>query len=184
MRVFDRTMTIYLSKRFLLNLLAVFGTCIALIFLIDSVENLRRAGNHDVGFGTVLLLSFYRLPSLTELVLPFAVLFSAMMTFLMLTKSLELVVAPVSGHVGLAVLRPGADHRAAGRHRARRPCTIRWRRSSRHGTKRCSPSHSDRFRTPFGRPGQSVWLRQDGGSTARRCCTQTLPPWTASGCGR
>jgi lipopolysaccharide export system permease protein len=96
----DRTITAYLSKRFVINLASVFGTCVALIFLIDSVENLRRASSHDVGLGTVLLLSLYRLPSLTELTLPFAVLFAAMMTFLMLTKSLELVVAR---SVGLSV---------------------------------------------------------------------------------
>ncbi|MEJ8573365.1 LPS export ABC transporter permease LptG [Microbaculum marinum] len=154
-------MTVYLSKRFLLNLAAVFGTCIALIFLIDSVENLRRAGNHDVGIGTVLLLSFYRLPSLTELVLPFAVLFAAMMTFLMLTKSLELVVAR---SVGMSVWQFCA------------PALIIALLVGIAATTLYNPLAADfkarhealfaeafgSYSTPFGFAGQSIWLRQDG----------------------
>jgi len=157
----DRTITLYLSKRFLVNLLAVFGTCIALIFLIDSVENLRRAGNHDVGIGTVLLLSIYRLPSLTELVLPFAVLFAAMMTFLMLTKSLELVVAR---SVGMSVWQFAAPaliiallvgiaattlyNPLAANFKARHEALF-------------AEAFGD-FSNPFGFAGQAIWLRQDG----------------------
>jgi lipopolysaccharide export system permease protein len=91
------TLAVYLGRRFAFHLVAVFSACIVLIFIIDSVENIRRGASHDVGIGTVLLLSLYRLPSLSELVLPFAVLFAAMMTFLMLTRSLELVVARSAG---------------------------------------------------------------------------------------
>lgn len=91
------TMASYFGRRFLLTFIALFAGCLVLIFVIDTVENLRRASSHDVGLGTVLLLSLYRLPSLSELVLPFAVLFAAMATFLALTRSLELVIARSAG---------------------------------------------------------------------------------------
>ncbi|WP_436641355.1 LPS export ABC transporter permease LptG [Microbaculum sp. FT89] len=159
--IFDKTLATYMSKRFLLNLIGVFGTCIALIFLVDTVENLRRAGNHDVGIGVVLLLSLYRLPSLTELVLPFSVLFAAMMTFLVLTKSLELVVARAAGLsvwqftapaliialvLGIAattLYNPLAAN-LKGRHEAL-----------------FEESFGD-YSGPFGWGGRAIWLRQDG----------------------
>lgn len=91
------TLALYFGRRFAMNLIAVFAASLALIFIVDLVENLRRAGGHDVNFETVLLLSLYRVPSVSELVLPFAMLFAAMATFLLLTKSLELVVARSAG---------------------------------------------------------------------------------------
>lgn len=91
------TLSLYFARKFTINLGVGFAACLGLIFLADMVENLRRAGQHDVDFDTVLLLSIYHLPSLSELALPFAVLFSAMATFLLLSKSLELVVARSAG---------------------------------------------------------------------------------------
>lgn len=91
------TLARYFGRRFALSLAAVFAASLALILIVDLVENLRRAGSHDVSFGTVVLLSLYRVPSVSELVLPFAMLFAAMATFLLLTKRLELVVARSAG---------------------------------------------------------------------------------------
>lgn len=91
------TLAVYFARRFALNFVAVFSGCLALIFFIDLVENLRRAGTHEVGFDAIVMLSLFRLPSISELVLPFAVLFAAMATFLLLTRSLELVVARSAG---------------------------------------------------------------------------------------
>jgi lipopolysaccharide export system permease protein len=159
--IFDKTIAKYTSQRFLVNLAGVFGTCVALIFLVDTVENLRRAGSHDVGIGTVLLLSFYRLPSLTELMLPFAVLFAAMMTFLMLTRSLELVIAR---SVGLSVWQFSA------------PTVILALVLGVFATTVYNPVAADfkarhealfeeafgDYSGPFGWGGRSIWLRQDG----------------------
>ena len=159
--IFDKTLTTYLSKRFVLNMVGVFGTCIALIFLVDTVENLRRAGNHDVGLGIVLLLSLYRLPSLTELVLPFSVLFAAMMTFLMLTKSLELVVAR---SVGMSVWQFSAPvvliALAVGIGATTLYNPLAANLKARHEAlfEEAFGSYSG----PFGGGGRSIWLRQDG----------------------
>ncbi len=159
--IFDKTIATYLSRRFILNLLGVFGTCVALIFLVDTVENLRRAGNHDVGFDVVLLLSIYRLPSLTELVLPFSVLFAAMMTFLTLTKSLELVVAR---SVGLSVWQFSAPTLVIalvvgiGATTLYNPLAADFK--ARHEAL-FEESFGD-YSGPLAYGGRAVWLRQDG----------------------
>lgn len=158
--IFDKTIMAYLSRRFVLNMVGVFGTCVALIFLVDTVENLRRAGNHDVGLGVVLLLSLYRLPSLTELVLPFAVLFAAMMTFLMLTKSLELVVAR---SVGISVWQFAAPAViialvvGIGATTLYNPLAAELK--ARHEV--LFEESFGSYSGPFGWGGRSVWLRQD-----------------------
>lgn len=102
------TLAVYFGRRFIFHLVAVFSGCLALIFFVDLVENLRRAGGHDVDFWTIFLLSLFRLPSISELVLPFAVLFAAMATFLLLTRSLELVVARAAGISAWQFIAPAA----------------------------------------------------------------------------
>ncbi len=91
------TLAVYFGKRFVLSFLGALAICVALIFFIETVENLRRASTHDVGLGTVLLLTCYRIPTLSEQILPFATLFAAMSSFLMLSRSLELVVVRAVG---------------------------------------------------------------------------------------
>ena len=88
----------YLSWRFLETILAVFAAISGLSFLIDFVEMLRRAGDvPNAGTALVALLSFLRVPSVSEQILPFAVLFGTMAAFVNLTRKLELVVARASG---------------------------------------------------------------------------------------
>lgn len=88
----------YVSRRLLAAIVGVFFTCAALIYLIDVVEMLRRAGNHeDVGLGVLLLMSALRTPALCEQVLPFAVLIGAMAALLNLARRNELVVARTIG---------------------------------------------------------------------------------------
>ncbi|MCB1476511.1 MAG: LPS export ABC transporter permease LptG [Rhodobiaceae bacterium] len=87
----------YIGLRFLRNTIGVYLACAALIFLVESIENLRRASAHDVSLGTVFLLAFYRLPMLSEQIFPFAVLIGAIFTYLMLSRSLELAVTRAAG---------------------------------------------------------------------------------------
>lgn len=103
------TLAIYFGRRFLLSFLGALAICVSLVFFIEMVENLRRASNHDVGIGTVLLITSYRVPALSEQILPFATLFAAISSFLMLSRSLELVVVRAVGvsvwqFIGPAVL--------------------------------------------------------------------------------
>ncbi len=93
-----RTLGLYLAARFTRSILAVFAIIFVLIYLIDFVEMLRRAG--DIANVTTLgiaALTFLRVPSVTEQILPFATLGGAMVAFIGLTRKLELVVARAAG---------------------------------------------------------------------------------------
>ncbi len=93
-----RTFAFYLSRNFTKSILMVFGLLFAIIYLSDFVELLRRSG--DIKGATtyaVAFLSLLRVPSITEQVFPFSVLFGAMFAFLNLTRKLELVVARAAG---------------------------------------------------------------------------------------
>ena len=92
------TLTRYLALRFGVTILAVFGTIFGLIYLLDFVEMLRRAsGLPDTGALYIAYLCLLRTPSVTEQVLPFAVLAGCMFAFVNLSRRLELVVARAAG---------------------------------------------------------------------------------------
>jgi len=88
----------YFAAGFLKTVLAVFGGVFFLIFTIDLVETLRRAGETP-GAGAVLMawLSLLHTPMIAEQAMPFAVLLGAMVAFLNLSRRLELVVARAAG---------------------------------------------------------------------------------------
>ena len=72
----------YLSWRFLETILTIFVAISGLSFLIDFIEMLRRAGDvPGARAGFVALMSFLRVPSVSEQILPFAVLFGTMAAF-------------------------------------------------------------------------------------------------------
>jgi lipopolysaccharide export system permease protein len=88
----------YLSARFLLTIAAVFLMNSGMIYVVDFVELLRRAGNiQGVSAGDIAYLSALRVPSISEQILPFCVLFGTMATFVNLTRKLELLVARAVG---------------------------------------------------------------------------------------
>ncbi len=92
------TFSFYLGRQFLLGIGFVMGVLLALIFLIDVVELLRRAaGREAAGFGLVLGMAALNLPNLAQKVLPVATLFGAIVTFSRLTRSNELIVARAAG---------------------------------------------------------------------------------------
>jgi lipopolysaccharide export system permease protein len=88
----------YLSFRFIQSIGAVFLTVFCLIYLIDLVELIRRVGD-GIDASTFMLarLAFFRAPTIAEQILPFAVLFGSLASFLTLSRKLELVIARASG---------------------------------------------------------------------------------------
>jgi lipopolysaccharide export system permease protein len=96
--VIGLTLGRYISFRFVQTIGAVFLTVFGLIFLIDLVELIRRAGEGvQVTTMTLARLAFFRTPLIAEKVLPFAVLFGSLAAFLGLSRKLELVVARAAG---------------------------------------------------------------------------------------
>jgi lipopolysaccharide export system permease protein len=93
------TLARYFSLRFFIAMLAMFLICCILIFFVDFIEMLRRAGNYSADVPGLVLawITLLRLPSFSELILPFAVLIGTIGIFLMLSRSSELVVLRAAG---------------------------------------------------------------------------------------
>lgn len=88
----------YLAQRYLVNLLLMLLGLLAIVYLFDTVELLRRAGKQDAApLSLVLKMGLFKLPEVGQIILPFAVLFSAILTFWQLTRRLELIVVRASG---------------------------------------------------------------------------------------
>jgi lipopolysaccharide export system permease protein len=98
----------YLAWRFLRMILGVFVTVFALVYTLDFIELLRRAGDAE-GATTALMarLALFRTPAVAEQVLPFAILFGSMAALLQLSRKLELVVARAAGISAWQFLQPG-----------------------------------------------------------------------------
>jgi lipopolysaccharide export system permease protein len=90
--------TLYLARQFLVAFFGILAVFLAVIFLIDLIELLRRAsGKQDATFSIVLGMAFYKLPLTAQKTLPFAVLFGAMYSFWRLNRNSELVALRASG---------------------------------------------------------------------------------------
>jgi lipopolysaccharide export system permease protein len=102
------TLSRYISLRFLKTILIVFATVFGLVFTLDLVELMRRAGDTEGATPALMAkLSLYRTPAIAEQVFPFSVLFGSMATLLQLSRRLELVVARAAGISAWQFLQPG-----------------------------------------------------------------------------
>lgn len=92
------TLSAYLAKRYIINLLVLLSALLAVIYLFDTVELIRRASKFDdVPMILVLQMGLFKLPKVGQTLFPFAVLFSAMFTFWQLTRRYELIIVRASG---------------------------------------------------------------------------------------
>ncbi|MGH6851659.1 MAG: LPS export ABC transporter permease LptG [Methylocella sp.] len=104
----------YLSARFLQTIAAVFLLISGTLYVVDFVELLRRAGNiQNISAGDIAYLSLLRVPSASEQIMPFCVLFGTMATFVNLTRKLELLVARAVGVSAWGFLVPALTIAAA-----------------------------------------------------------------------
>lgn len=93
-----RTLGLYFARRFASAVALIFFACVGLIMLVDFLEMARRTADRDnVSTAMVALVTLYRAPAFTEQLLPFAVLFGGIATFVLLSRRLELVVARAVG---------------------------------------------------------------------------------------
>ncbi|KAF0226239.1 MAG: lipopolysaccharide export system permease [Beijerinckiaceae bacterium] len=101
------TLGIYFAKRFTAAMLVVFATVFVLIYTIDFVELMRRAGDAvGASTGTMAKLALYRTPATAEQVIPFGMLFGGMVAFIGLSRRLELVIARAAGISAWQFLTP------------------------------------------------------------------------------
>jgi lipopolysaccharide export system permease protein len=93
-----KTLFRYIARQFVLWFFGVFMTMMLIVFLLDYVDLIRRAGTRaDATLLVLLQLAVLKEPNMAQQILPFAVLFGTMMVFWRLTRSHELVVARAAG---------------------------------------------------------------------------------------
>jgi lipopolysaccharide export system permease protein len=92
------TLSRYFGFRFLKSVTGSFFGVVALAAMIDYVELLRRSSDWPKATALVLAeISAFRVPQLSERIMPFAVLVGAMSCYLTLSRRHELVVARAAG---------------------------------------------------------------------------------------
>jgi lipopolysaccharide export system permease protein len=92
------TLSRYFGFQFLAAVVAVFAGIFALVALVDFIELLRRS--NGAANATALMVaqaSIFRVPQVTERIMPFAILIGAMACYLSLSRRLELVIARAAG---------------------------------------------------------------------------------------
>src|SRR5437016_4621973 len=93
-----RTLIRYFGLRFLGAVMSVFFGIFLLIVLVDYIEMMRRAADVvNLSAWMAAKASFFRVPQLTERILPFSILVGTMACYLNLSRRLELVVARAAG---------------------------------------------------------------------------------------
>lgn len=92
------TLSRYFGVRFLTAVLAMFAGTLLLTAMIDFLEMMRRSGDiPDTSALLIAKITLFRVPFITERVLPFTVLVGGMFCYLNLSRRLELVVARSAG---------------------------------------------------------------------------------------
>ncbi|NGX97513.1 MAG: LPS export ABC transporter permease LptG [Candidatus Afipia apatlaquensis] len=88
----------YFAGRFVIASIMTFAAIFMLIITVDYIELMRRAGSvpHVSGL-FVAQTALFRVPLSLEKLMPFCILIGAMVSFLALSRRLELVVARASG---------------------------------------------------------------------------------------
>ena len=88
----------YFAGRFVIASIATFAAIFVLINTVDYIELMRRAGGlaHVSGL-FVAQTALFRVPLSLEKLMPFCILIGAMVSFLALSRRLELVIARASG---------------------------------------------------------------------------------------
>jgi lipopolysaccharide export system permease protein len=92
------TLSAYIGRQFAVRFGAVLLALTALVYLLDTIETLRRASTRqEITLPIVLQLSLLKLPQLVQEMIPFVVLFTTMLTFWRLSRSHELTVVRAAG---------------------------------------------------------------------------------------
>lgn len=94
----SRTFSGYVSRQFLLWVVATILILVTIVEIFDILELFRRTAKREgATTGAVVTMALLKMSHIIERLVPFAVLFGAMFTFFRLNKYQELVVARASG---------------------------------------------------------------------------------------
>lgn len=103
-----RMLRSYILKRFLVMILGAFSVVLALIYMIDLIELLRQSRDaKSLTLGHLMWIALLRLPSFSEILLPFCVLAGSIGALLSLGRKSELTVMRAGGMSVWQFIRPG-----------------------------------------------------------------------------
>lgn len=92
------TLSLYISRQFLIGLGIVFSLFVVTAFVFDTLELLRRgSGKETAAFSLLIEMAVLRIPFMAQKVLPFAALVGAILCLTRLTRTQELIVARAAG---------------------------------------------------------------------------------------
>ena len=105
--MFDQTLTLYISKRYLFWVLCLLFFGATILFVSDLLELVRRTRDFEgYEFSRVSLIAILRLPSLLEQLFPFIALLGGITTFLSLKRYHELVMYKAAGLSVWQIIKP------------------------------------------------------------------------------
>lgn len=95
---------LYIARRFLRSFLLIAAVFLAILFLIDMVEQIRRFSAHDIGVTGAAKLALLSIGGSFYSILPLICVLAGIALFLGLSRSSEMVAIRASGRSGLRVL--------------------------------------------------------------------------------
>lgn len=98
------TLSIYLARRFLGAFGIVLAVFVALIYLIDLAEQMRRMAGTEAGLTGAMVLAGLSMPASLYRILPLITILAAIALFIGLARTSELVVIRAAGRSGLRAL--------------------------------------------------------------------------------
>lgn len=97
----------YINRQLLLNFAIVFFGILGIILMFDTIESLRKiSGRDDVTLWFAAQLAITRVTRTVEIVIPFVLMVSAMITFWKLSKNNEFVIIRAAGVSIFSFLKP------------------------------------------------------------------------------
>lgn len=93
----SKTLSLYIIKNILVNLLYVFLCFCFISFILDLLEIFRKVQGKEIVILQILKISFYKVPFLVYNFLPFIFLFAAILTFTKLNNNFEIAAAKSAG---------------------------------------------------------------------------------------
>ncbi|MGR3616658.1 MAG: LPS export ABC transporter permease LptG [Paracoccaceae bacterium] len=94
----------YFARRFMQSFLMIGAIFMALIIMVDIIEQVRRFEGEDVSFGQMLLITLLSAPAAISEILPLIMILSTIVLFVGLARSSELVVTRATGRSGIRAL--------------------------------------------------------------------------------
>lgn len=94
----------YVAGRFLRQFVIVSAVFVAILLLIDIIEQIRRFGDDDIGLPGLAGLALLNITASIYTILPLIVLLAGIALFLGLSRSSELVAIRAAGRSGLRIL--------------------------------------------------------------------------------